>query len=414
MSAIYPYKLTFADDAPAREASIKVTVEGKQFRVAPPSSKLLYTKKSWQMPHSVWTGEFDGKRRVFVSLPEEISKNSNTSTNVSGACIIDLDRRNRVKRITPAVKITSPHDKGLESLKRRLSIMQRLNGSRYFPKSEAMFEYNGKHGRTAAIFQKRAIGNLTQYITDKRMEGVSDEEKLRLFEKLVLGLMKFHKKGYLHKDIKPDNILLYKKQGRLSAKITDFDMACKRDDRKSRQQICGTMMWAPPEFIRSWVKNRLANTKQLCPTRFTPAFDVWCLGMSIYCLFYLKSPQIFSDAEKMGDALLDIEELRQKVQKHKPEPQKGGLIGWLESFFCSNTCVDPHQELDNAIKQFKVCKARWKASLSELPPPRKPIRSIEDILTSMIQEKPEKRASLEQVLQAIVKLRKKKTNPGNS
>ncbi len=54
-------------------------------------------------------------------------------------------------------------------------------------------------------------------------------EILNLAKQVAEGGAHIHSKGYCHMDIKPENILLYKKNGAYYAKITDFGHTGKKE-----------------------------------------------------------------------------------------------------------------------------------------------------------------------------------------
>lgn len=91
--------------------------------------------------------------------------------------------------------------------------------------------------------------------------------------KFVVTLMEavnhMHKRGYLHLDIKPDNVM-YTKEKR--AKLVDLGMASKKEDQLQLNDHLGTLGYQPPEF---W-EGVLPDEK----------YDVFSLGALLYEMVY--------------------------------------------------------------------------------------------------------------------------------
>jgi serine/threonine protein kinase len=99
-------------------------------------------------------------------------------------------------------------------------------------------------------------------------------EALEIVYGAALGLAEAHRKGFVHRDIKPDNIMV-SSSGQV--KVADLGLAKPsiRDEQASllsgTNLVMGTPQYMPPE---QW-----ENT-----TNVTPAADVWALGATLYYL----------------------------------------------------------------------------------------------------------------------------------
>ncbi|KAL2164127.1 hypothetical protein VTH06DRAFT_3341 [Thermothelomyces fergusii] len=129
-----------------------------------------------------------------------------------------------------------------------------------------------------------------------------DEERCRhWFRDLILGIEYLHSQGVVHRDIKPDNLLLTEDD---VLKIVDFGVSemFEKPDNMRTAKSAGSPAFLPPE---------------LCVAKHGDvsgiAADIWSMGVSLYCLRYGRIP-----FEREG--VLDIyEAIRTETPKLPPD-----------------------------------------------------------------------------------------------
>jgi hypothetical protein len=134
----------------------------------------------------------------------------------------------------------------------------------------------GTHNGTIYLVTEYVVGMDAAKLADTRGGRLPHQEVVQIVTQGLDALAFAHGKGYIHRDIKDQNILVQGQWPEYGAKLTDFGLA------KSFTQtgmsgvtmagdVAGTFAYMPPEQIRDF-----ANVR--------PASDIYAMGMTAYSL----------------------------------------------------------------------------------------------------------------------------------
>jgi serine/threonine protein kinase/formylglycine-generating enzyme required for sulfatase activity len=135
------------------------------------------------------------------------------------------------------------------------------------------------HGQTEemqiGVMEYVQEGQFKSYMNNN---SVTTDELKKLLIDILLGLQYLHSEGIIHRDIKPQNILLGRdKQNRLVAKIADFGISKAADSNQaSASLLLGTIEYMAPEQFNP---ERYGINKKISYN-----VDVWAFGVTAYYL----------------------------------------------------------------------------------------------------------------------------------
>jgi mitogen-activated protein kinase kinase kinase 1 len=118
-------------------------------------------------------------------------------------------------------------------------------------------------------------GSLGSLVRNQR-ERLSEEPVKRFMIQIVEGLAFMHERGFVHRDLKSDNVLIDTASGRI--KLTDFGTAKSVGNMtKGAQTVIGTPLFMAPEIIAPM----MVDKEEVHPDEvgYGKKADVWSLGI---------------------------------------------------------------------------------------------------------------------------------------
>jgi protein kinase-like protein len=151
--------------------------------------------------------------------------------------------------------------------------------------STAVYVSKKGMGKRSAIQAK--YENLTS-----ALQSLSLKNRMKVAADICRGLKTFHARGYLHRDLKPPNILLKWENGTIQAVITDFGLTCRQGE---VVHLCGSTGFVAPEYLQAYKSNDFSQ--------ITQKIDIWSLGQTFEKLF--AQQKISKNMRRLIDRMLD-------------------------------------------------------------------------------------------------------------
>lgn len=152
--------------------------------------------------------------------------------------------------------------------------------------------------------------SLESAISNKELEN---DDKNRITVEIVLGMRYIHKRNFMHRDLKPTNILLSKNN---EVRISDFGLAKYDDISCSQTKGVGTLRFMAPELCEDGEVS----------TKYTNKVDVYSFGITLMYIITERYPPF-----SMRNVVLGI-----------VPTIPATVVGWVSSLIVR--CLSPESE----------------------------------------------------------------------
>jgi serine/threonine protein kinase len=184
-----------------------------------------------------------------------------------------------------------------------------------------------------------------------RNRSLTLPEALGYIEQVCAGLAHAHRHGVIHRDIKPQNVLLT--EDLKTAKIADFGVA-RFSASDSPITRVGTNIYAPPEHSPLLADESGPQTI----AELTPAADIYSLAKTVYVLITGESPRFFSGrqihelpyasrSEPWANTLLDV--VSRATRQNPSERHQTVEEFWLDLARLKHLGQQPSGEIETQV-----------------------------------------------------------------
>ena len=143
----------------------------------------------------------------------------------------------------------------------------------------------------------------------KRTGRMDAGDALPLLEQMAAALHAAHRAGVVHRDFKPDNVMIVEGKDRLRAVVTDFGLSRSHALDPAAESVTETGAFiGTPAYM---------SPEQVEGKEVTPASDVYSLGLVAYEMVTGERP--FADASPLVNAAARVKDLPTRPRKHAPK-----------------------------------------------------------------------------------------------
>jgi len=182
-----------------------------------------------------------------------------------------------------AVKIIKRDDETDEQVLHEVAIMNQLNHNNLV----GVVDFYEEDDFYYIVMQLMAGGDVFDRIID--LNNYTEKDARDLAKILLEAVEYMHKSGIVHRDIKPQNILLESKDNNCAIKIGDFGFAKRVHTPKSLTSRCGTPSYVSPEVLKN--------------QPYDQSCDMWSVGVVLYVMLCGYTPFMEDNQEKMFERI---------------------------------------------------------------------------------------------------------------
>ncbi len=187
-----------------------------------------------------------------------------------------------------------------------------------------VYDFGQRNGTSYMVMEYLTGGDLRQWIH----RGLEEDEILQIVSDMASALNFAHDKGYVHRDIKPDNIMFREDN---SAVLTDFGIV-RLKNANNQVTVAGKILGTP----------KYMSPEQLQGHPVDGRSDIYSLGIMFYEMFTKEAP--FQDKEFMALAMKHLQ---------APIPQLPARFSKYQSLFEKMVAKNPADRFKTGMEIVK-------------------------------------------------------------
>jgi serine/threonine protein kinase len=237
---------------------------------------------------------------------------------VYSATQTNFQRKVAVKVLLPAY---SADGEFAERFLREARTVSQLSHPHIIP----VFDFGQRDGVFYMVMEHMPGGDLATWI--KR--GLEEDEVLSIVGDIASALHFAHEKGFVHRDVKPDNVMFREDN---SAVLTDFGIA-RKQSAENQMTVAGQILGTP----------KYMSPEQLQGRELDGRSDLYSLGIMFYEMLCKQAP--YQDEDFMALAMLHIQ---------APIPKLPAKFAKFQKFFERMVAKQPEHRFQTGLEIVKV------------------------------------------------------------
>ncbi|KAI4190736.1 MAG: hypothetical protein L6R41_000598 [Letrouitia leprolyta] len=341
------------DGEPVTRASSRLVSHTKHIKVGPQLYRFAHiVPKDQEVAFQKQKTAFLKKHSGLEQVPHELTSATPSVNDLkigdwvihgavsrSATAVVDAASNTRTKDAVAVKRLRRLDIRSAQSTSQEIGLYKALQSiknhehSRYVMQMHSVLyhrdqeEWQGGIDEVFLLWTPLGAGTFDDLYSGK-WSPITHETKLKLFCQICLGLQAVHEAGWIHRDIKPQNLYVVSFTP-LRAVVGDFGGAIRSSEAgwSPRPGTCGTIGWLAPE---------LENPQYAI--KYRQGVDVWSLGAVGYTLF--ESARRPWMSQKLHNTFLHptdpavqaYQSMMRHLSNHQPDTLKGLLFQMLQAY----------------------------------------------------------------------------------